>query len=98
MTDDVATCAQFAAGTAPVLSIVNYIDKKGVINKATPNLAVYWVKVTVPAGPRTVEVDQSITSGNFSQKLTLATGGKVFTAACGKVKHADVHERRQTGR
>ena len=40
ITDDAATCAQFAAGTAPVLSIVNYIDKKGVINKATPNLAV----------------------------------------------------------
>ena len=86
MTDDVATCAQFAAGTAPVLSIVNYVDRKGVINKATPSLAVYWVKVTLPAGPRTVEVDQAITSGNFSQKLTLATGGKVFTAACGKVR------------
>ena len=86
MTDDAATCAQFAAGTAPVLSIVNYIDKKGVITKATPNLAVYWVKVTVPAGPRTVQVDQAITSGNFSQKLTLATGGKVLTAACAKAK------------
>ena len=50
MTDDAATCAQVAAGTAPVLSIVNYSDKKGVINKADPNLAVYWVKVTVAAG------------------------------------------------
>ena len=40
----------------------------------------------MPAGPRTVEVDQAITSGNFTQKLTLANGSKVFTAACGKVK------------
>ena len=85
-TDDAATCAQVAAGTAPVLSTVNYTDKKGVINKATPNLAVYWVKVTVPAGPRTVAIDQSITSGNFTQKLTLANGSKVVNAACGNVK------------
>ena len=86
MTDDAATCAQVAAGTAPVLSIVNYSDKKGVINKADPNLAVYWVKVTVPAGARTVQIDQSITSGNFTQKLTLANGSKVLTAACANVK------------
>jgi hypothetical protein len=85
-TDDAATCPQVTAGTAPVLSTVNYTDKKGVINKATPNLAVYWVKVTVPAGPRTVEIDQSITSGNFTQKLTLANSSKVLTAACGNVK------------
>ena len=78
-----------------MLSTVNYTDKKGVINKATPNLAVYWVKVTVPAGPRTVAIDQSITSGNFTQKLTLANGSKVVNAACGNVKQQTVDERRQ---
>ena len=88
LTDDVATCAQVAAGTAPVLSIVNYMDRNGVIKKVVPNLAVYWVKVTVPAGPRTVEVDQTITSGNFSKKLTLGAGGRVFTAACGRLQQA----------
>ncbi len=81
-----ATCAQVAAGAATALSIVDYTDKNGVIKKAVPNLAVYWVKVTVPAGPQTVEVNQAITSGNFTQKLTLANGGKVYSAACGKVK------------
>ena len=86
MTGKDATCAQFAAGTAPVLATVDYTDKNGVIKKAVPNTAVYWLKVTVPAGPRTAEVDQAITSGNFTQKLTLANGGKVYTAACGKVK------------
>ena len=40
----------------------------------------------MPAGPRTVQIDQSITSGNFTQKLTLANGSKVLTAACAKVK------------
>jgi hypothetical protein len=81
-----ATCPHVAAGAATVLSIVDYTDKNGLIKKAVPNTAVYWVKVTVPAGPQTVEVDQAITSGNFTQKLTLANGGKVYTAACGKVK------------
>jgi hypothetical protein len=88
MTDDAATCAQVAAGTAPVLTIVNYSDKKGVINKADPNLAVYWVQVTVAAGARTVQIDQSITSGNFTQKLTLANSSKVLTAACANVKQS----------
>jgi len=85
ITDSLATCAQVAGGSATALSTVTYVDKKGTITKAVPNLAVYWVKVTVPAGARTVEVDQAITSGNFSQKLTLANGSKVYTAACGKV-------------
>ncbi|HSS80901.1 MAG TPA: carboxypeptidase regulatory-like domain-containing protein [Gaiellaceae bacterium] len=84
--DEDATCAQFAGGAAPVLSTVDYTDKSGLIKKAVPNMAVYWVKVHLSAGARTIEIDQAITSGNFSQKLTLASGGKVFTAACGKVK------------
>jgi hypothetical protein len=51
-----------------------------------PNTIAYWVKVSVPAGAQSVEVDQAITSGNFSKKLTLANGSKVYTGACGKVK------------
>ena len=88
ITDSLATCAQVAGGTAPVLSTINYSDRKGLITKAVPNLAYYWVKVTVPAGSRTVEVDQAITSGNFTQKLTLANGSLVFNDACAKVKGA----------
>jgi hypothetical protein len=81
-----ATCAQVSGGTAPALSSANYVDKNGVIKKAIPNTAVYWVKVHLSAGAHTVEVDQAITSGNFTQKLTLANGSKAYTAACGKVK------------
>jgi hypothetical protein len=81
-----ATCAQVAGGTATTLSTVNYTDKNGTIKKTDPNLAVYWVRVHASIGPYSASVEQVITSGNFTQKLTLANGGKVFTAACGKVK------------
>ena len=81
-----ATCTQVTGGTAATLSSAQYVDKNGVIKKAIPNLVVYWVKVHLSAGSHTVEVDQAITSGNFTQKLTLANGSKAFTAACGKVK------------
>ena len=81
-----ATCSQFSGGTATTLGAADYTVKNGTIKKVTPNTIVYWVKVSVPAGAQSVEVDQAITSGNFTQKLTLANGGKVYTGACGKVK------------
>jgi Carboxypeptidase regulatory-like domain len=86
ITDTNATCSQFSGGTAPALGAAEYVLKNGKINKVTPNTIAYWVKVSVPSGPQSFEVDQAITSGNFSQKLTLAPGSKVYTAACGKVK------------
>ncbi len=81
-----ATCSEVSGGTAQTLGAAEYVLKKGNINKVTPNTIAYWVEVSVPSGPQSVEVDQAITSGNFSQKLTLANGSKVYTAACGKVK------------
>src|SRR3954470_3289149 len=81
-----ATCTQVTGGTAPALTSAQYVEKNGVIKKAIPNQAAYWVKVHLSAGTHTVEVDQAITSGNFTQKLTLANGSKAYTAACGKVK------------
>jgi hypothetical protein len=81
-----ATCSQFSGGTAQTLGAAEYVVKNGTIKKVIPNRIAYWVKVSVPSGPQSVEVDQAITSGNFSQKLTLANGSKVYTAACGKVK------------
>ena len=82
-----ATCAQFAAGTAPVLSIVNYTDKNGVDQEGrSPTRPPTGSRSPCRPGRTRCEVDQAITSGNFTQKLTLANGGKVFTAACGKVK------------
>jgi len=81
-----ATCSQFSGGTAQALGAAVYVVKNGNINKVTPNTIAYWVKVSVPAGAQSVEVDQAITSGNFSKKLTLASGSKVYTAACGKLK------------
>ncbi|MGZ4256472.1 MAG: hypothetical protein ACXVRE_01760, partial [Gaiellaceae bacterium] len=81
-----ATCSQFSGGTATTLGSSDYTVKNGLIKKVTPNTIAYWVKVSVPSGAQSVEVDQAITSGNFTQKLTLANGGKVYTGACGKVK------------
>jgi hypothetical protein len=52
----------------------------------TPNKLTYWVKVTVGAGAHHVEIDQAITSGNFTRKLDLGTGSLVFTSACAKVR------------
>jgi len=86
ITDTNATCSQISGGTAQALGAAEYVLKNGKINKVTPNTIAYWVKVSVPSGPQSLEVDQAITSGNFSQKLTLASGSKVYTAACGKVK------------
>jgi hypothetical protein len=86
ITETDATCAQFKAGTAPTLGTVWYMSKKGAINKVTPNKLTYWVKVDVAAGAHHVEVDQAITSGNFSRKLDLGAGSKVLTPACANVK------------
>jgi hypothetical protein len=79
------TCSQFSGGAATTLGAAAYAVKNGAITKVTPNTIAYWVKVSVPAGAQSVEVDQAITSHNFTQKLTLAKGGKVYTPACGKV-------------
>jgi hypothetical protein len=81
-----ATCSQFSGGTAQTLGAAVYVVKNGNINKVTPNTIAYWVKVSLPSGPQSVEVDQAITSLNFTKKLTLATGSKVYTGACGKLK------------
>jgi carboxypeptidase family protein len=86
ITDTTATCAQFGAGTAPTLGTVFYTSKGGKLNKETPGKLTYWVKLTVAAGAHHVEVDQTITTGNFSRKLDLTAGSLVFTSACGKVR------------
>ncbi len=86
ITDVNATCPQVAGGTAPTLGTVFYMTKNGKLNKVTPNKLVYWVKLDVAAGPQHVEIDQAITSGNFSRKLDLGAGSLVFTSACAKVK------------
>jgi hypothetical protein len=86
ITSTSTTCSQFSGGTAQTLGAAVYVVKGGKINKVTPSTIAYWVKVSVPSGPQSVQVDQAITSFNFTQKLTLATGSKVFTAACAKLK------------
>jgi hypothetical protein len=86
ITDTTATCQQITAGTAPTLGTSFYTSKAGKINKVTPNKLTYWVKVTVGAGAHHVEIDQAITSGNFTRNLDLGTGSLVFTSACGKVR------------
>jgi hypothetical protein len=86
ITDTTATCQQITAGTAPALGTSFYTSKASKINKVTPNKLTYWVKVTVGAGAHHVEIDQAITSGNFTRNLDLGTGSLVFTSACGKVR------------
>ena len=56
------TCSQFSGGTATTLGSSDYTVKNGLIKKVTPNTIVYWVKVSVPAGAQSVEIDQAITS------------------------------------
>jgi hypothetical protein len=87
ITDTSATCSQFAAGTATTVGTVFYTSRKGAINKVTPSTIVYWLKLNVAAGAHHVEVDQAITSGNFSQKFTLGNGSKVLTPACATVRN-----------
>jgi hypothetical protein len=86
ITATAATCSQFAGGSAQTLASSEYIAKNGTIKKVIPNTIVYWVKVSLASGSQSVEVDQAITSGNFSQKLSFANGSHVYTGACGKVK------------
>ena len=64
-----------------------YASRKGAINKVTPSTIVYWLKLNLAAGAHHVEIDQAITSGNFSQKFTLGSGSKVLTPACANVKN-----------
>jgi hypothetical protein len=90
ITDTTATCSQFAAGSASTVGTVFYTSKKGVINKVTPSTIVYWLKLNVAAGAHHVEIDQAITSGNFTQKLTLGNGSKVLTPACANVKNPNI--------
>ena len=87
ITDTTATCQQFGAGTAATLGSIFYTSKSGKITKETPTKLTYWVKLTVGAGAHHVEIDQAITSGNFSRTLDLTTGSLVFTSACGKVRN-----------
>ncbi|HSC50007.1 MAG TPA: carboxypeptidase-like regulatory domain-containing protein [Gaiellaceae bacterium] len=86
ITDTLATCSQFAAGTAPTLGTVWYTVKNGAINKETPSKLEYWVKLDLTAGAQHVEVDQAITSGNFTRTLGLAAGSAVFAPGCAAVK------------
>src|SRR5262249_58510235 len=44
------------------------------------------LKLTVAAGAHHAEIDQAITSGNFTRKFGLAAGSLVYTSACAKVK------------
>ncbi|HET7555574.1 MAG TPA: carboxypeptidase regulatory-like domain-containing protein [Gaiellaceae bacterium] len=86
ITDTLATCSQFAAGTAPTLGTVWYTVRSNAINKETPSKLEYWVRLDLTAGAHHVEVDQAITSGNFSRKLDLASGSAVFAPGCAAVR------------
>ena len=70
---------------AETLSSVQYTVKNGVINQVNPGVLFYWVKVTVPAGNNTFTITQTITTGNFSTFMDMASGSDVFNSNCSSV-------------
>ena len=88
-------CQQFSAGTAPDLPTlgsggqVEYSLKKDKVSQTNPGTFFYWVKVAVGSGARSVVVDQSLLTGNFTQLFSLGSGSQsVYNAACTSVRGA----------
>jgi hypothetical protein len=82
ITPTATTCAQFKAGTAGTLSRVDYSVKNGNISQVSPGVFFYWVTVTSSG---TYTIDQTITTGNFSTKFTVASGSAAYNSSCTKV-------------
>jgi uncharacterized repeat protein (TIGR01451 family) len=80
-----ATCSQFAAGTATTLGQLSYSVRNGKVSQVTPGSFLYWVRVTAVGGSNQFEINQSITTGNFTKLFSLANGSRVYTSSCGSV-------------
>jgi uncharacterized repeat protein (TIGR01451 family) len=74
------TCSQFAAGTSPTLSELQYSVKSGKISQVNPGVFFYWVKVS---GGGTYTVTQTATPPY--KTFTLASGTAVFNSSCSKI-------------
>jgi len=80
------TCNQFRDGTAQTLLNLNYSVSGGKIkNNVTPGVFFYWVKVTVPAGPNSFTITETITTGNFTGLFNFTSGSSAFNPNCGSV-------------
>lgn len=56
------SCAQFAAGTAPVLPSFSYMVKGKVLNNAAPGVFFYYSQFAAPAAAFTLEVSQTLSA------------------------------------
>ena len=92
------TCQQFSSGTAPALPTLasggqlEYALKANRISQVNPGVFTYWVKVTAGAGSKSIVIDQSISSGNFSRPIGIASGQQVFSAGCTAVQGATISQ------
>jgi hypothetical protein len=76
------TCSQFAGGTSPTLSTINYSVSKGKVQQnVNPGVMFYWVKVPAVAGSNTFTITQ--TQSTTSNAFTVASGSQAYTSACG---------------
>ena len=90
------TCAQFRNNAAETLSSLNYSVKNGKINQINPGVFFYWVEVTVPAGNNTFSITQTITTSNFTGRLTMQSGSNVFDSNCNSL-HPTITQNAMTG-
>ena len=82
------TCNDFKNGQAETLASLSYSVKNGQINQVAPGVFFYWLKVTVPAGNNVFTVTETITTGNFTTKFSLANGGNnVWNNSCNSLSN-----------
>jgi uncharacterized repeat protein (TIGR01451 family) len=94
ITPTATTCSQFAAGTSPTLSTLQYSVKGNPpkINQVNPGVFFYWVKVS---GGGTYTITQTATPPY--KTFTMASGSAVFNASCTKLGSATLTQNSSTG-
>ena len=79
------TCQQFASGTAPTLSSLQYTVKGKAINSVAPGVFFYYTTVTAPGtGTFTITVDQT-EPGGFQPFATQKSQAILYSASCQKL-------------
>jgi hypothetical protein len=77
------TCSQFAAGTSPTLSQIQYSLKgsgsKATINQVNPGVMFYWVKVS---GSNSYTITQTLSADTLTTPFGLASGSFAYNANC----------------
>ncbi|HJQ49910.1 MAG TPA: hypothetical protein VJ838_05305, partial [Gaiellaceae bacterium] len=83
ITPTMTTCSQFAAGTSPTLSQIQYSLKgsgsKATINQVNPGVLFYWVKVS---GSNSYTITQTLSADTLTTTFGLASGSFAYNANC----------------